>query len=279
MRQFLPLTSIVFLFTSCTTYQYMTVNSKNIAANDRREFIMENDRIRVKYNFSGEDAPINVEVQNKLDKPIYIDWSRSALIINDKAISYVPTSMVISGSVSTTTTSGFRTGTGYRSSSTDGDFRGSVGVPQDMDFIPPGSYKTKTPLGVTNVFYPEAREKAKRTEVNLNTGYSGTAMVKQYADSSSPFRFSSYLTLYTEAAPDKPVVFEHDFYVSEIWTTTLAPHNFHFINDKLGDRFYVRTTNAFGKIAGGFGILAGYALITYAEVNMRPAHRRHNYRR
>jgi hypothetical protein len=278
MRQFLPLTTIVFLFTSCTTYQYMTVHGKNIAANDRREFIMENDSIRVKYNFSGADAPINVEVQNKLDKPVYIDWNRSALIINDKAISYVPSSVHISGSVNATTTSWFRANAGYPSSTTDGHFSGSVGVPRDLDFIPPGSYKSKTPLGVTNVFYPEAREKAKRIPVTLNTGYSGTAMVKEYADSSSPFRFSSYLTLYVEGAPDKPVVFEHEFFVSEIWTTTLAPHNFRFINDKHGDRFYVRTTNAFGKVAGGFGILAGYALITYAEVKTEEANRRNNYK-
>lgn len=279
MRQFLPLTSIVFLFSSCTTYQYMTVNGKNITPNERREFVMENDSIRVKYNFSGQDAPINVEVQNKLDKPIYVDWSRSALIINDKAISYVPSTIPLSGSVTTTTTNWMRTAGAYRSSTSVGDFSGTVGVPGEMDFIPPGAYKTKVPLGVTNVFYPDAREKAKRTPVTLNTGYSGTAMVKQYADTSSPFRFSSYLTLYTDGAPDKPVVFEHDFFISEIWTTTLAPHNFRFINDKDGDRFYVRTTNAFGKIAGGFGILAGYAVITYAEVNTRPAHRRHNYKR
>lgn len=279
MRQFLPLTAIVFLFSGCVTYQYMTVNSKNIAANDRREFIMENDSIRVKYNFNGEDAPINVEVQNKMDKPIYVDWSRSALIINEKAISYVPSNVPVSGSVTTTTTNWPRTAGAYRNSTSVGDFSGTVGVARDMDFIPPGSYKSKTPLGVTNVFYPDAREKAKRIPVTLNTGYSGTAMVKQYADSSSPFRFSSYLTLYTEGAPDKPVVFEHEFFVSEIWTTTLAPHNFRFINDKHGDRFYVRTTNAFGKVAGGFGILAGFALITYAEVKMEEANRRNYYKR
>jgi hypothetical protein len=279
MRQFLPLTSIVFLFTSCTTYQYMTVNGKNIAANDHREFIVENDSISVKYNFNGQDAPVNVEVQNKMDKPVYVDWSRSALIINDKAISYLPSTVPLAGSVTTTTTDWMRTAGTYRSSTSYGDFSGSVGVPHEMDFIPPGSYKTKTPLGVTNVFYPEAREKAKRQKVYLGGNLTGTAMIRQYADSSSPFRFSSYLTIYTEGAPEKPVVFEHDFFVSEIWTTTIAPHNFNFINDKHGDRFYVRTTNSFGKIAGGFGILAGYAVITYAEVQTRPAHRRNYYKR
>lgn len=279
MRQFLPLTAIVFLFTSCSTYQYMTVNGKNIAANDKHEFIMENDSVRVKYNFNGKDAPVNVEVLNKLDKPVYVDWGRSALIINGKAISYMPSSVPISGALSSTTASWPRTNTGFLSSTSEGNFRGSVEVPKEMDFIPPGTYKTKTPLGVTNVFFPQARENAKRQQVELTTSYTGTAMVRQYADSSSPFRFSSYLTLYTEGTPDKPVVLEHEFFVSEIWTTTLAPHNFRFINDKQGDRFYVRTTNSFGKVAGGFGILAGIALVTYAEVKAEEANNRNYYKR
>jgi hypothetical protein len=274
MRPILPLASIVFLFTGCTTYQYMTVRGENITHNDRREFVMENDSIRLKYNFSGMDAPINVEVQNKLDKPLYIDWSRSALIINDKAISYVPSSAVISGSVNTTTSS-YRSAGSWRSSVTDGSFQGSVAVPREMDFIPPGSYKSKTPLGVTNVFYPAAREGGKRKQVGLLSSYSGTAIIKDYSDTSSPFRFTSYLTLYTEGAMDNPIIFQHSFYVSEIWTTSLAPSNFRFINDKEGDRFYVRTTNGFGKIAGGFGILAGYALITYAEVKTEESNPRH----
>jgi hypothetical protein len=279
MRKLIPLTSIVFLFTSCTTYQYMTVSGKNISQNDRREFIMENDSIRVKYNFSGANAPINVEVQNKLDKPVYIDWSRSALIINDKAISYVPSSMPISGSVTTTTSSWGRQFAGLQQSTSQGSFSGSVGVPKEMDFIPPGAYKTKTPLGVTNVFYPDARYDAKREKVHLANGYTGGALIKRYADSSSPFRFSSYLTLYTEGGPDKPIVFEHAFYVSEIWTTTLNPRNIQFINDKEGDRFFVSTTNGFGKIAGGFGILAGYALVTYADVKLQEAEERRYYKR
>ena len=134
-------------------------------------------------------------------------------------------------------------------------------------------------MGVTNVFYPHARDKAKRETLTLNTGYPGTAIIKRYADTSSPFQFSSYLTLYTDGAPDKPVVLQHEFFVSEIWTTTLAPHNFNFINDKQGNRFYVRTTNSFGKIAGGFGILAGFALVTYGEVKAQEFAEKRGYNR
>jgi hypothetical protein len=266
MRKLLPLASFVLLFSSCTTYQYMRVSGKNITANDNREFVMENDSVRVIYNFHGQNAPIHVEVLNKMDKPIYVDWSRSALIINDKAISYVPSSVPISGSVTTTTSSLPRPGGGFRQTTSYGDFSGSVGVPREMDFIPPGSYKNKTPLGVTNVFYPEARKNAKRRLIADGEGHAASVMTREYADTSSPFQFSSYLTLFMEGSTDQPIALQHSFYVSEIWTTTVGPDNLPFVREKYGDRFYVRTTNAFGKIAGGFGILAGLAVVTYAEV-------------
>lgn len=268
MRDFLPLASILCLFSSCTTYQYMAVQGKNINANDRQEYVVENDSLRITYNFHGQDAPINVEVKNKLDKPIYVDWSRSALIINEKAISYSAATVPVSGTV--TSTSYSAPAGSLRSSVSQGNFSGSMGVPKDMEFIPPGSYKNKTPLGVTNVFYPEARNEGQWQQISINTYNGGViygrAMVKKYEDTLSPFRFSSYLTIYVEGEPDKPVSFEHDFFVSEIWTTTRGPRNFQFINSKDGNWFYTRTTNGFGKIAGGFGILAGYALVTWAEV-------------
>ena len=49
------------------------------------------------YNFNGINAPINITIQNKLQVPVYIDWQRSALIVNDKAISYVPGELKING--------------------------------------------------------------------------------------------------------------------------------------------------------------------------------------
>ena len=167
----------------------MRVSGKNISANERREFVMENDSVRVKYKFNCQDAPINVEVLNKMDKPIYVDWSRSALIINDKAISYVPTSVPVSGSITTNSTSLTRPVGSYRHTTSYGDFNGSVGVPSEMDFIPPGAYKSKTPLGVTNVFYPDARKKAKNRQIANGVGFSTMVVAREYADSSSPLQF------------------------------------------------------------------------------------------
>lgn len=278
MRQFLPFTTIIFLFSSCTTYQYMQVSGKDIQQNNRQEFVMENDSIRVKYNFSGLNAPINVEVENKMGVPVYVDWRRSALIVNNKAISYVPNSMPITGSMSASTST-WRVGNTPITSTTVGSFNGSMAIPEDMDFIPPKSYKNKTPLGVTNVFYEQPVGETKRARIQLSTHNVASVLKSDYSDSTSPFRFTSYLTLYTEGSLDKPVVYQHSFYISEIMTTILQPHNFRFINDKDGNRFYTSRANGFGKAAGGFGIVAGLALVTYGEVKAEEYNRsKGNYR-
>jgi hypothetical protein len=43
----------------------------------------ENDTVMIKFSFAGENFPITLTVYNKLDLPLYIDWSRSVVIINN----------------------------------------------------------------------------------------------------------------------------------------------------------------------------------------------------
>src|ERR1700755_984530 len=88
MRPLLLFILLTSLISSCIQYQYVTIDGSGDRT-DAQEFFEENDSVRIQYNFNGPDAPVNVIIDNKTDAPIYIDWSRSALIINDKAISYM----------------------------------------------------------------------------------------------------------------------------------------------------------------------------------------------
>src|ERR1043165_8012455 len=105
MRTILPLLMICVICASCSKYQYITIDSTAVKKNDEQEFIVDNDSIRISYNFGGENAPINLIVENKLDVPVYVDWQESALIVDDKAITYAPGTVPI---VVTTTSSNFR---------------------------------------------------------------------------------------------------------------------------------------------------------------------------
>jgi len=72
-----------FLFLSgCSSFQYVFIDS-HLHQNEKKEFITENDTVRIKYSFTGEDFPITLTIFNKLNQPLYIDWDRSVVVINN----------------------------------------------------------------------------------------------------------------------------------------------------------------------------------------------------
>ncbi|HNC30155.1 MAG TPA: hypothetical protein PKX08_09130, partial [Cyclobacteriaceae bacterium] len=79
------ITALCIVCTGCSTYQYVTVSSPLKTQN---EFIAENDTVKISYDFSGEQGPVKISIYNKLSTPLYVDWSKSALIIGDMRKSY-----------------------------------------------------------------------------------------------------------------------------------------------------------------------------------------------
>lgn len=73
----------LFILTSCSSYQYVTMKS-NLPSNESREFIQENDTFQLKYSFSGKNCPLNITILNKQNIPLYIDWQKSSTIVNGK---------------------------------------------------------------------------------------------------------------------------------------------------------------------------------------------------
>ena len=77
---------------ACSSYYYSMLNSNDPVGekNERGDFVQENDTVRISYRFWGENAPVTITIYNKLDEPLYVDWGRSALIIDDVATTYDP---------------------------------------------------------------------------------------------------------------------------------------------------------------------------------------------
>jgi hypothetical protein len=264
MLRTLPFASLIFLFSSCSSYQYMTVSSNDMPQNDAREFVVENDSLRLKYRFNGHNAPVHLIVENRLNKPIYIDWKRSALIMNNKAITYKPGTLTVSGSTYTSVDNWMSRATrGYSSASTSSDFSSTVEFPGDLEFIPPTAYINQSTLALTSSFHTGSKGEFSRVRVPMAAGMMGNVMRATYDESNSPLKFSSYITLFMDQEFTKPVVFHHSFYVSEILNSSYGPHNFRFFNDGEADRFYLSKVSDAGK-GVGYGILAGLVIVGVA---------------
>ena len=75
----------------------MSTRDSYTVKNDYGEFVVEDDSIDVVYNFYGHNAPITVGVVNKMSKPLYVDWTKSGIMIDDTPTSYIEPSRVSKG--------------------------------------------------------------------------------------------------------------------------------------------------------------------------------------
>src|SRR5437879_399347 len=74
------------IFCSCSKFQYVTLQSSIPVQS--KGFVIENDSVKITYSFKGQNCPVQVEVYNKLEKPVYLDWKKSALIMNEERFSF-----------------------------------------------------------------------------------------------------------------------------------------------------------------------------------------------
>lgn len=133
--------AVLFCMSSCSTYYYSTLasNDRSGSYNVNKDFVIDNDTACIIYSFYGEDGPVSVAIQNNLDKPLFVDWLRSALIVNGKAFSIHNGAVPIEGvTESTLYGSSYRWDRQYSSSDgySRGSFQGEMQMPKDIEFIP-----------------------------------------------------------------------------------------------------------------------------------------------
>jgi hypothetical protein len=211
------------------------------------------------YSFYGENAPINITIQNKLQVPVYVDWQRSALVVNDMAISYVPNEMKIQGAFYSQSYNSI-----YRESNlgmTAGNIGATASLPRTFNIIPPQTYITNSPMGVTNKLIENVPDTAyRRVNYTMNDGYSVPVKMATFTEATSPLRFKSYLTLIVGDSANKPVAVEHTFYVSELITTTHDPESMWLTSAYRGNQFFLSEATGYGKTMCGFGVIMGNAM-------------------
>lgn len=258
------------LFSSCaSTYYFSTIDSTtdNTVKGDNGDFITRNDSVMVAYCFNGDEGPILIMVENYGSKPLYIDWQRSSIILKGRATSYYDGTIHVEG-----TTKSYSTGDYFMipDSYSKGEFRGKASIPEGVSFIPPYSrieYKTKR-LGDPNFENIPDKE---YTKVSFMKRDNTLASIKNmdFSVEDTPFKFRSYLTLYTD--PNHPFTFEHEFYVSNLMKSKeLTPSNMDEVLANRGDLFYIEKESGGKDVGAAFlvgGLVVGLVAIDVATSN------------
>lgn len=221
MKNLIPLILLVAVVSSCKSYQYISVNSNQLQRTGNDEFVAENDSVKITYNFSGKNFPVNIRVMNKLDKAIVIDWKRTALIINDQSYSFFREEKVTKGMAVTSTLIVPRfVGNSFT------EFGSVTSMPPDGEIVPPKSFITRSSQYITSDFTEPAPEHPGfvKTRYAMHNGSKVNVRMASFEQSNSPIVIRTYLsTLIEEGGKVQTIPLQHSFYVSSLIKTARKP--------------------------------------------------------
>lgn len=241
--------AVAMLFSACQTYQYNTISSVNTTQDEKTgKFNVENDSVKITYSFTGKNAPINVVVYNKLNEPVYVDWKRSAYIIDKTAKSFSDQSVKISGAFDA---SGYNLNSKSNGASyTGGNIQATANLPENIMFIPPHTEMAKTLVEIApeqNRFIADSLvNKIKMNDALTSSSFN--AKMAKFNKGNSPLFFKSYITMYTiENNVQKFMAYSNEFYISQSIQSNRGPEDLNYINKlQRGDTFYSNIKSQWG---------------------------------
>lgn len=233
MRPLTLITALLMLicFSRCApSWQYITLDSREVTKDTSKRFIWETDTLSLMYSYNGYGGPLWLSITNKTDKPMYVNWKKSAIINWGYARSLYQPNVQMTGSFDATRV--------YRS--TSGTLAGSFSLPEGMDFIPPHSNISKN---LDLFVFREAVNKSQLTGTPRTIREAKTVpptiyQLYNFDQSSSPVQFKSYLTFVLDSDNAKEFAVSHAFYAREIMLANKSPLAFS-VYKKEGDMLYM----------------------------------------
>lgn len=174
--------------------------------------------------------------------PIEVDWKKSAVIIDGKAISFFSPTASIAATVERDSLQWQNRFLGFREPTYLASLNGSIFINEPTQFGPPSSYIYKVPLALSiepfqNLPEQQAKKESAKWVNNATVSYNKL----EFHKTASPLQFRSYLTFRIgDTGSQKEFTVEHNFYISEVWKTIYGPANFPENVLNRGDRFYLQ---------------------------------------
>ena len=202
---------VLVLFSRCSTYQLVSL-SGDLPVDDKQQFYSENSDVKVVYSFNGQGGPIHIEIFNKKDKPIYADWSKSALVIKDQSYTLWNDDAVIKGSALEFKVNPNNT---VRSISS---FEGTISKQDKITFIPPQTKIARDSYQVCSSVIDSKGRPFQRMILASDAKEYAEYDVKKYiyTTEDTPLAFKIFLTLSDNENFNDPIQLNSKFWASDL---------------------------------------------------------------
>ena len=245
-----------FLF-ACSKHQFVFMDSHSFESKNP-PFLIKNDSLEITYNFAGGNIPVNITVKNTSDKPIYIDWKKSAAIIDERKYSYWEEISYLNASGATY---------GW-----DVYVDGTIIKDERKTYIPPHSYVESTRINLQEVFFEEFQ--ASNSTKIIVPSDEGNIQVKKYdfTQENSPFKFRSILTLSSDESFTTETAFDTEFWVAQIIESPvkelyLDRETLHSMG--LSENSIISKRTGFGKTMGTITTLGAVTTLLWLSSNVQ----------
>lgn len=228
LKKFFAAFVSVVLLSGCNVYQHVRLDS-DVPQNDQSEFLTENDSLSIIYSFNGQSGPIYMEIFNKLNKPFYVDWSKSALIVEGQSYSLWKDEARMSG-----TSTQFEVITQNGVPGSIGNLDGTIVKNDKVTFIPPLSRVVINSFALQDHFFLAPEEAGVKTKLHTLNGIK-KAVKYSFAKEDSPMNFRIFLSLSMDDRFEKPLQIDNTFWVSDYFITSASPAA---LNVFPGNQFY-----------------------------------------
>lgn len=250
----LSIIALVFLqlLSSCKKFQYVTVVGDSYRA-EINENIIETDSVLIRYDFRGRGCPVTINVVNKLNQPLYVDWSKSSVIINGQRFSYWSDAATIKSN-----TESIEYQWTKNISTTNSTTNGVIVKNERVSFIPPHSGVIYTPVHLRKQWI-ELPDTSTAKKVQIATQVeSMNGKLYSFTQDASPLEFRSFLTTSTNEQFTSPRFFDNTFWINNIIETQASPDN---LLNTFPNQFYNSKSTGFGAFMGGVVLAGGIVVI------------------
>lgn len=211
--KYFALLLLTFSFYNCSPYiQVFDTSSDNIGLDKENSYVLENDSIRVEYNFWEEKGIMSFAVYNKLKKPLYINWHKSSYVQNGNKLNYWEDELITKGTEKTVGRLNY-----YNFYAQTSINHSITSKPEKVTFIPPNSNYVKRTFHILPIKELIVKNYSSITVPVINHKYKKKkAFQKKFNRSDSPVSFRNFLTLsYDENFKDEFYI-DNEFYISQV---------------------------------------------------------------
>lgn len=240
MRKMLFIAIGLFTLSSCSMVQIMFTDqsSNNLKVFDKN-YVYENDTLKITYSFWAEGGVMAFIVENKLDIPIYIDWKKSAFISTKNKLDYY-SDREVTNSKGAAASSPFLYQYAYDWTKW---YPVTLGVSEStsikykeerITFIPPHAASERASFNIFPKKYI-IMDNVKKTQLGDSKA---KGKVVSFTKDDAVITFRNFLTYSTKESFDKESYVSNEFFVRKV----LEVGQGHLDGYENSQRFYVRVT-------------------------------------